>query len=801
MQIQLKSIFLERQDSFFTIKELYGDIYQDKSQLSNVFVGAMASTAYFNSILNSELSEEDKQDEWYAEQKEKEKEALLEILDTKNLFTGKLSKELTEMKEKYPDNKFLQKLSSYAGSVEAILTDGEKENTVKESNIKLLDKVKLKDNLLDDVKSDLNNLMTSGLNERLFVKKLFWNEIIRTGSQINVPGSYINLFPQEFQTEYSEKLNDVLNIFNYGNKVVRTGSKEFFANGETFNTEQEASDFIKDNEISIEGSISTALGENYKNVLDTILNKLALQAIKDSANSNISKSKAIKLGIGEAKNNYKFRSGFVKAVQNNYKIDDPTKLKEASLVHIEKVFGIKINREALAKDRVKQLFINDPRYVTTTNDKITVKVNPEQFGLNYQTADVIGGRVKFEKELDPETGEAFTTMKMQYPTLFSVGNEYYQLTSVDNKPITEAKDVILPNNTGNEATYVKVNKTMLDSTSNGIAVSNENANEYTSYAEQSRKIKIEKTALEQTVVDPGTQPAQQSSAIKYFEGNITPEPNTVFVFGSNPIGVNGNPARGTGGAALVANQQFGVKQGEKMINKLSDSGKAFGLVTVTGPGKKRSVSPSKITEGVKELYKTALANPNKQFKVAYRNTTQRSLNGYTGLEMIEMFNAAGTIPSNVVFSKEWFDTGKLNTATKLSSTVQLQTEIKIPYKYQGKTQNYTIKGTQIFNKDGKEVFASKSKDRLKIFANFAILQGRAEVVEITQKENNVEVNKTYVVNNKNQVMSTVTGNEIKAKDIVTKAIAAADVIRARKAEGNPNNVNKPDQEDIDNCMG
>ena len=184
-----------------------------------------------------------------------------------------------------------------------------------------------------------------------------------------------------------------------------------------------------------------------------------------------------------------------------------------------------------------------------------------------------------------------------------------------------------------------------------------------------------------------------------------------------------------------------------------------------------------------------------------RNTTQRSLNGYTGLEMIEMFNAAGTIPSNVVFSKEWFDTGKLNTATKLSSTVQLQTEIKIPYKYQGKTQNYTIKGTQIFNKDGKEVFASKSKDRLKIFANFAILQGRAEVVEITQKENNVEVNKTYVVNNKNQVMSTVTGNEIKAKDIVTKAIAAADVIRARKAEGNPNNVNKPDQEDIDNCMG
>ena len=41
-----------------------------------------------------------------------------------------------------------------------------------------------------------------------------------------------------------------------------------------------------------------------------------------------------------------------------------------------------------------------------------------------------------------------------------------------------------------------------------------------------------------------------------------------------------------------------------------------------------------------------------------------SLNGYTGLEMIEMFNDAEALidrPSNIVFSKEWFDTGKLNT--------------------------------------------------------------------------------------------------------------------------------------------
>ena len=41
-----------------------------------------------------------------------------------------------------------------------------------------------------------------------------------------------------------------------------------------------------------------------------------------------------------------------------------------------------------------------------------------------------------------------------------------------------------------------------------------------------------------------------------------------------------------------------------------------------------------------------------------RNTVDRSLNGYTGLEMIDMFTQAGNIPSNIIFSKEWVDTGK-----------------------------------------------------------------------------------------------------------------------------------------------
>ena len=160
--------------------------------------------------------------------------------------------------------------------------------------------------------------------------------------------------------------------------------------------------------------------------------------------------------------------------------------------------------------------------------------------------------------------------------------------------------------------------------------------------------------------------SKRKSQLKFYEGDITPSENTIFVFGSNPIGINGNKIKGTGGAALVATKQFGVGQREVMDNTLSKSGKAYGLVTVRAPGKRKSVSKEQIINNISKLYEVAISMPDKEFKVAYRNTNEVSLNGYTGLEMIDMFNQAGDIPSNVIFSKEWNDTKLLNNQPEIS---------------------------------------------------------------------------------------------------------------------------------------
>ena len=142
--------------------------------------------------------------------------------------------------------------------------------------------------------------------------------------------------------------------------------------------------------------------------------------------------------------------------------------------------------------------------------------------------------------------------------------------------------------------------------------------------------------------------------MRFYSGNITPDGNTVFVFGSNPEGRHG------AGAAKVARVHFGAVygQGEGL------QGHSYAIPTkdlrVTFNNGYKSIPPERITDSIRKMYLCARQNPDKQFKVAYRNTYTRSLNGYTGIEMIRMFLDAGEIPENVWFSEEWRQTGMFN---------------------------------------------------------------------------------------------------------------------------------------------
>lgn len=134
--------------------------------------------------------------------------------------------------------------------------------------------------------------------------------------------------------------------------------------------------------------------------------------------------------------------------------------------------------------------------------------------------------------------------------------------------------------------------------------------------------------------------------MKRYIGNIEPAPNTIFVFGSNPEGRHG------AGTAKIAVEKFGAIYG---IGEGLQGHVPTKDLRVKENNGYRSISKEQIIENIKRLYKCANEHSDLDFKIAYRNITEKSLNGYTGIEMIKMFDEAGEIPSNIWFSREWWE--------------------------------------------------------------------------------------------------------------------------------------------------
>lgn len=127
----------------------------------------------------------------------------------------------------------------------------------------------------------------------------------------------------------------------------------------------------------------------------------------------------------------------------------------------------------------------------------------------------------------------------------------------------------------------------------------------------------------------------------------------------------------------------------------------------------------------------------------------------------------------------------------------------IQYTPKGKQrQTYTIVGNKIYNKEGKEVFKTDSVDRNRIFANLAVQQGRAVVVEHRDAK--------YVVNNRGQIISVATGKMMQwgeengdRKQILKEASPKLKVLQNKQSIIQTTNIknNEADQQKAANEFG
>ena len=120
------------------------------------------------------------------------------------------------------------------------------------------------------------------------------------------------------------------------------------------------------------------------------------------------------------------------------------------------------------------------------------------------------------------------------------------------------------------------------------------------------------------------------------------------------------------------------------------------------------------------------------------------------------------------------------------SNANLAQEATITYNLPGqKTQTYTIRGSHIYNSAGKEVFTEESKHRNRIFANLAVQQGRAVVVEHKGRK--------YVVNNKDAIISVATGDKMNWSENNGDRKAIVELAKAKFNSMRSNNPAQPIQ--------
>lgn len=131
--------------------------------------------------------------------------------------------------------------------------------------------------------------------------------------------------------------------------------------------------------------------------------------------------------------------------------------------------------------------------------------------------------------------------------------------------------------------------------------------------------------------------------MKTYTGSISYlKENQVFVFGSNPQGRHGK------GSALTALEKFGAVYGQGY----GWQGKSYAIVTKELRKDQPAITKEQIIHQIRVLYGLALIMPEIEFLIVYRANT-KNLNGFTSMEMAEMFSCSKMIPENIVFEDEF----------------------------------------------------------------------------------------------------------------------------------------------------
>lgn len=479
LNTQASKIFLERTSFFQPIKNAFEAVYTDPSNIAKIITSFIAIRKYQLSLPGSRKSTNPSmQANFDADDKN-----LIETFKADYWFTNSIEQELDKMKDKYPANKFLQFLKVSNNTATAITTDNEQ---VHEKTLQMVSKAKIAGDLADDISDDAYFLYNQ---ENLFVKKLFYHELARTGLQYK-SGSFLQYLPAELQIPLSKNVDDFIQAI----KSTQGDKKELI-------------DVIKDF-ISTDES---ATQEDVYKLFDDLFVLMAHGASKEVGNKKIkyvSNPKKNTISFNESEG---YESKFMKSI--NFQTTDATERRAIANKIVGNVLGLVLTSTE------KRFLLTDKIFGPgKTLDEITINMKGANT-IEESTSEAvieIGKKLNIFKDKDDKNSYKF-------PIMLKIGATTFLLQGVDEqiKDKSFGKSIINSiagvgeyKTVGNAAKYVALPMELTTSTLSPIGFSTKESKRYMNFVTKKEKVDVSEFDLGEAMSEGLTAEMFEDSSLK-----------------------------------------------------------------------------------------------------------------------------------------------------------------------------------------------------------------------------------------------------------------------------------------------
>lgn len=460
---QFSKILLERSEFFSSVSAMYAKYFKEPKLFSNVITSYLGISKFVNTYPGSRSVE----NEYMQDIIDEDDRLLRQTFTPEYWFTNSLAKELEKLQNKYPKNEFLKLLKPEESDKTATVEYNGKDYKSNERFLQVMSRAKIKGEFANTIVDSIAALYnTENAEERLFVKKLFYHELVRTG-MLPKAGSFFQFMPAELVLPISNNIEEFINYMKNATKQDKENFPQFI--GKYLGTEDET--------------------QVYK-FFDELFNQIAYAAATEKGNDKIPTFKYYGNKVDyttEIKNNPNFSGTNInmfnfleESAKNSPKKEDMVKAKIKMINHFFAMFGAKPDPS------IELEYINKIPLTRLLEKEFTMDLSQDLDKPAISLSKPFG--VKYNKD-----AELF-----EFPSLMKVNGVVYVLQSTDGastEGISSGESLVKDftgksnyTNFGIRATYKAIPEIYSSEKFSPLAFTAEQAENYKDYIDQKKKI-------------------------------------------------------------------------------------------------------------------------------------------------------------------------------------------------------------------------------------------------------------------------------------------------------------------------